>query len=423
MNNYYKALNKIQCAKENLGNVSYLCFGPTGPMGKSLTILGSFSNYEELIKSHPTANVGDAYIVGDNLYVWTNDDKIWLDVGPIKGPQGEIGPTGPQGIQGLQGVPGKQGIPGPQGIQGEKGLPGPQGTPGTSVTILGSYPTYGELIQNHPTGKAGDSYLIGANLYVWNVNPGSWQNVGQIQGPQGPKGDIGPMGPTGKQGEQGIPGPQGIPGLQGPRGEQGVPGERGPQGEAGLQGAKGEAGPMGPQGPQGIPGPQGVPGPLEIPIAFFMTGNADLDPLGITVESNNRIPIETKIFDLNNDFTLNSDNTITFTVSGVYRIDFMVEAYSSSSAIYPGQYDVISVGLRKVGEPTVYVGGSVWDYQESVVRINAHGIISTTLDNDIFELVNLAQDSIHLVSPNTNSLITESSFANTIVTLIIEKIK
>ena len=256
-----------------------------------------------------------------------------------------------------------------------------------------------------------------------------------VQGPRGEQGLQGERGLQGEQGPQGLQGIQGPPGIEGPKGDTG---EKGPQGEKGLKGDTGEQGPkgdigptgpqgdkgeMGPIGPQGIQGPKGDTGPLQIPAAFFMTANDDLDAYGITVASNTRIPIDTKIFDMNNDFTLNEDNTITFKEGGVYRIDIMVQAYSASAAIYPGQYEVVGIGLRKVNEPTIYVGGCTWDYQEPVLRINAHGIVTTVLNNDTFELINTAQDTIHLVSPSVNNLIAKSFFANPIVTIVIEKLK
>lgn len=471
MNNYNKALEKIACANENLSNFCYYCVGPTGPAGKGLEILGTFDTVEDMIAAHPTGNAGDAYIVDTNIYIWNTNNNSWLDCGRFQGPtgpQGEIGPqgipgeqgpmgpqgdigiTGPQGIQGLQGPEGKQGLIGPQGPQGEQGLQGEAGTPGTSVTILGSYANLDELKAEHPTGFVGQSYLVGPNLYVWSENEASWDNVGQIQGPKGDKGERGLQGPQGEQGPMGPQGPQGEQGLQGPRGEQGIQGETGLQGEQGLQGPKGDQGPIGepgppgergpkgepgergPQGLQGVPGemgypgpqgPQGIPGPLEIPSAFFMTANDNLDTFGITVESKMRIPIDTKIYDMNQNFTLTDDNTIIFKESGVYRIDIMVEAYMSGSAIYPGQNAIIGIGLKKVDEPTVYVGGATWDYQEPVVRINAHGIVTTVLENDEFELINTTLDTIHLLSPGANNLAINSFFANPIVTIVIEKLK
>ncbi len=502
--NYCKALQKVKNASELCKNKIYYCIGPTGPQGQGLTILGTYSSLDALVKDIPTGNPGDSYIVNNDLYVWVSKKKTWENVGPfvgpkgdqglqgeqgipgprgevgpqgiqgekgemgpqgIPGPQGEAGPQGEMGIQGLQGPPGimgpqgEQGEMGPMGPKGDMGPIGPAGTPGTSVTILGSFNDINELNRTVPNGHPGDSYLVGPNLYVWNDEGNIWKNVGEIKGPKGdkgekgepgPKGDKGEIGPQGLQGPPGIQGPrgeqgiqgekglQGEQGLQGPRGEQGIPGTKGepgmpgepgpqgPRGETGLQGPRGEPGPdgaPGEQGPTGPTGPQGIPGPLAVPSAFFITANDDLDPLGITVASNARIPIDTKIYDMNENFTLNDDYTITFKDGGVYFIELMVEAYTSQSAIYPGQSEVIGVGLRKLNETTIYVGGCSWDYQEPVVRINAHGIVTTVLQNDTFELINLAQDTIHLKSPNANNLITDSFFANPIVTIVIQKLK
>lgn len=58
-----------------------------------------------------------------------------------------------------------------------------KGADGTGVTILGSYDSVEELTQAHPTGAAGDSYLVDGDLYVWDGN--TWKNVGNIQGAPG----------------------------------------------------------------------------------------------------------------------------------------------------------------------------------------------------------------------------------------------
>lgn len=63
---------------------------------------------------------------------------------------------------------------------------GTYGVDGTSVTILGSYNSLAELQTAHPTGNLGDAYMVAGDLYVWNGS--SWENVGQIQGPQGAPG-------------------------------------------------------------------------------------------------------------------------------------------------------------------------------------------------------------------------------------------
>lgn len=82
------------------------------------------------------------------------------------------------------------------------------GRDGTSVTILGSYATYAQLVAAHPTGNLGDAYIVAGDLYVWNGS--NWENVGAIQGPAGPQGPQGPQGQTGATGPAGAQGDQGV---------------------------------------------------------------------------------------------------------------------------------------------------------------------------------------------------------------------
>lgn len=77
------------------------------------------------------------------------------------------------------------------------GRDGQDGADGTSVTILGSYATYADLIADHPTGSVGDGYLVAGDLYVWDGT--QWLDVGTIQGPQGPAGTNGADGADGSQ--------------------------------------------------------------------------------------------------------------------------------------------------------------------------------------------------------------------------------
>lgn len=146
----------------------------------------------------------------------------------IRGPQGV---QGIQGVQGATGPTGPQGATGPQGPAGAQGPTGPRGADGASFTVKGRYATLSALQAAHATGVAGDAWAIGTAdsnvIYIWDVDAGSWVNVGALQGPQGPQGpqgETGPTGPTGATGAtgaQGIQGPQGIQGIQGPQGEAG----------------------------------------------------------------------------------------------------------------------------------------------------------------------------------------------------------
>ena len=87
--------------------------GPTGPMGPSITILGKYNNLEELQADHPTGTLGDAYVVGTDIYVW--DGSEWINAGQFVGDTGPTGATGEVGPTGPVGVTGPKGDTGPQG--------------------------------------------------------------------------------------------------------------------------------------------------------------------------------------------------------------------------------------------------------------------------------------------------------------------
>ncbi len=112
-------------------------------------------------------------------------------------------------------------------------LVGPTGPKGDSLKITGTYDSYEELINLHPSGSNGDCYIINGDLYAWSNDTNTWHNSGNIKGPKG------------NQGEQGI---QGIEGKIGPTG---------PKGDTGIQGIKGEKGDAGPTGPRGAASPTG----------------------------------------------------------------------------------------------------------------------------------------------------------------------
>ena len=73
-------------------------------------------------------------------------------------------------------------------MRSDTGINGYNGKDGTGVNILGSYDTIAELQSAHPTGKAGDAYIVNGDLYVWTIGDSQWSNVGNIQGPAGKDG-------------------------------------------------------------------------------------------------------------------------------------------------------------------------------------------------------------------------------------------
>lgn len=261
-----------------------------------------------------------------NKFKIGNGTSTYTALPYVSGSAGPTGPTGPAST-----------VVGPTGTASTVAGPtGPQGPQGTSITMRGEVATTGNL----PSGAAvNDAYIVTADgdLYVWNGS--TWNNVGQIVGPQGPTGPqgsastvagptgatgpsgsgptgptgigasgptgptgaVGPQGggPTGSAGPTGATGPQGISGggPTGPTGAQGVAatGGTGPTGPTGAQGVSvaGTAGPTGPQGPQGATGggPTGPTGSLG------PTGPRDGRP------ANYYVPAEVSSLTINNTWS------------------------------------------------------------------------------------------------------------------------
>lgn len=162
--------------------------GERGPQGQGLSILGSFPAEANL----PTSSqIGDAYLIGVNLYV--SNGTAFVNMGPVRGPQGE------QGIQGLTG---------PQGPEWMNWRD--EWMPATSYEI-GDGVFYLDEGQSGRVLRATADHISPASFSLTN-----WQVVYEAPaGPVGPQGIQGPVGPQGIQGNQGIQGVQGPVGASG----------------------------------------------------------------------------------------------------------------------------------------------------------------------------------------------------------------
>lgn len=87
--------------------------GKTGPVGPGIQIMGSFATAGELIAAHPTGNPGEAYTVGEDLYLYgvnpVGGATEWYNAGRFKGDKGDTGDAGPRGLKGEKGVKGDRG--------------------------------------------------------------------------------------------------------------------------------------------------------------------------------------------------------------------------------------------------------------------------------------------------------------------------
>jgi hypothetical protein len=149
--------------------------GPTGPQGSGVSVLGSYVDVPSLESDNPTGNIGDAYLVGTDLYIWSDLNSEWVNAGTFVGDTGPTGPTGP-------------GVTGPTGPTGATGLEGPTGPSGGPTGPTGPSGPAG------PTGPTGAQGLQGAT--------GAASTVTGPTGPTGPgvTGPTGPLGPTGPEG-------------------------------------------------------------------------------------------------------------------------------------------------------------------------------------------------------------------------------
>lgn len=135
--------------------------GDQGEMGGSVAILGRLDNNSQLPGE---GQIGDAYLVGENLFGWTGTG--FEDLGPLRGP---VGPQGPQGEK---------------GDQGDIGNPGPMGP---ALSLRGELESPDDLPVE---GELGEGYLIDGHFWGWTGT--QFEDLGTVQGPKGDKGDVGP---------------------------------------------------------------------------------------------------------------------------------------------------------------------------------------------------------------------------------------
>jgi hypothetical protein len=161
--------------------------GVQGPQGYSFKIFGSYDTYEELIENVTNPNVGDAYVVGSEIYSYGDDNGAlgWIDLGQLT-----VGPQGPQGIQGIQGVQGERGLQGETGVGVPSGgLEGQFLKKNSSTdydTEWSAIPAYMELVDNandndvlitNLSGQAIDSGVTIEDLKVLQVDVPSFSSL------------------------------------------------------------------------------------------------------------------------------------------------------------------------------------------------------------------------------------------------------
>ena len=82
--------------------------------------------------------------------------------------------------------------------------------------------------------------------------------------------------------------------------------------------------------------------------------------------------------------------------------------------------DIVSVGFRETNTDNVYVGVGEFVYNGESVELSASGIISVVDTAVTYELANLGKYTIYLETPDLNNILSNSYFANPLVTIVIE---
>ena len=145
--------------------------GEKGEPGTSIKILGRFNTYEELISIYPDGSgIDGGFLVGPengpcDYYFWDTINNKWSSMGPIRGPQGEMG---------------------------EKGDPG---VDGRGLAILTTVSSYSKLIELYPDGSVCDGWgiitLDTKEYWYWDYVKLAWKSAGCILGQKGDQGDPG----------------------------------------------------------------------------------------------------------------------------------------------------------------------------------------------------------------------------------------
>lgn len=125
--------------------------GDKGDQGTGLNVLGSFSSSSQL---PTTGNPGDAYLIGGDLWVWSESTNKYVNTGSVKGDKGDQGDPGLDSVLPLREIPSTS-------------------SPATDMNTLtetGIYPfTSATYVTNFPSGGHGAGVLV--------VTPFSFTNL------------------------------------------------------------------------------------------------------------------------------------------------------------------------------------------------------------------------------------------------------
>lgn len=175
--------------------------------------------------------------------------------------------------------------------------------------------------------------------------------------------------------------------------------------------------------PSGATGPTGPTGPAGIARSAYLVTFPDVTaPTGITVESEEKLPINHKELDISNLIELNeTEDTLKFNAIGYYKITFTVSAYSKyNGTSFDPTKDFVSIGFKNEETGDVFIGTSAWTQNDIAEELVGQGIIAVVNTTDHYILENLSNQALCLNSPDLANIMSQSYFSTPLVTIVVE---
>lgn len=223
------------------------------------------------------------------------------------------------------------------------------------------------------------------------------------------------FGPTGSKGEQGEVGPTGSIGLS-----ETIEIGNTITGDAGSNAVVTDRG--GPNHVLDFTIPRGNDGPSKIKNAYLVTYNDGTYPDGLNIKVEERIPIDRIELDVDNLVTLNNvEKTLSFNQVGYYKISYIISSMiKETNNNFNPDTDFISIGLRLLNTDNIYIGSSKWGYKNEYTYVSGQGILVVDDIKNIYELVNIGQKDIYILTPDLNNIKSNSYFTNALVNIVVE---
>lgn len=149
-------------------------------------VVDEWDNFNSRVDAEAFASVDPSVTVTGDL-----QEGLTFTFGLPRGAQGAAGPAGQDGVNGVSIQSASVDASGHLILSFDNGttldVGEVVGPAGEGLKILGEYSTLAALQAAHPTGSAGDAYMVGSGgsytLYIWDTDSSAWTDVGSLTSP------------------------------------------------------------------------------------------------------------------------------------------------------------------------------------------------------------------------------------------------